>query len=390
MTTFFSLTEIIKSIVRIEQAEQNSEAVYTTIGSSLSSSVLKYSIPTIAVTSVSIPIYEYITKLHKPKNIDSGIDKLSTSVDGLVSGSTVSIEIPNSQQSTPMSSRQSPTRLGASSILPSRGSYTREEADYLIKLKQDGVDTSASRTRMHPKIESLIRAKALEYGVDPDIAVKIAIVESGGNPNAVSSTGAIGIFQFTGDTANRMGLVNRFNLVDNIDAGIRLILADKKFVGKFNSDVATYLALQIGGPNAKYVLGLDKDTKISELPKNVQSVIRGNLGGNSGTVGEYIEANAIALEKKIVEQKSKPVYAPMSRDVPKSAPIPIANPGNTTTVRTTAPTSTPATYITPTVSNVPIEDNPSPPNTLGSLETKPIPSLSGVVRHKSGLYFNVA
>jgi soluble lytic murein transglycosylase-like protein len=60
---------------------------------------------------------------------------------------------------------------------------------------------------MHPKIESLIRAKALEYGVDPDIAVKIAIVESGGNPNAVSSTGAIGIFQFTGDTANRMGLV---------------------------------------------------------------------------------------------------------------------------------------------------------------------------------------
>jgi soluble lytic murein transglycosylase-like protein len=36
--------------------------------------------------------------------------------------------------------------------------------------------------------------------------LKIAAIESGGNPNAISATGAIGVFQFTGQTGTGVGI----------------------------------------------------------------------------------------------------------------------------------------------------------------------------------------
>ena len=69
--------------------------------------------------------------------------------------------------------------------LPSNGSYTREEADTIVRLKASSADTSASKTQLHPKIEELIRSTAIKYGVDPDLAVKIVIVESGGTAGVV-------------------------------------------------------------------------------------------------------------------------------------------------------------------------------------------------------------
>lgn len=54
--------------------------------------------------------------------------------------------------------------------------------------------------------ESEIRQAALEYNVDPDLAVAIATVESSLNPNAKGALGEQGLFQlrpeFFGDTQN--------------------------------------------------------------------------------------------------------------------------------------------------------------------------------------------
>ena len=269
--------------------------------------------------------------------------------------------------------------------LPDNGSYTQEEADTVVRLKNSKADTSASKTQLHPKIEELIRSTASKYGVDPDLAVKIAIVESGGNPNAVSSTGAIGIFQITGATATSLGVANRFNIVDNIDGGIRLILADQKFVGASpSSPVETYLALQLGGPTAKYLLAQPRSTRISDLKPSVASAIRKNIGGKSATVGEYIDANAAALETKVVENRRKPIYAgPVqssttptqvaSNTVPAPSPAPTVAASkesqpytpSTSKKETTAPSAAAAPAQTktvavasPAVSKQPAKDSP--------------------------------
>lgn len=233
--------------------------------------------------------------------------------------------------------------------LPDNGSYTQEEADTVVRLKNSKADTSASKTQLHPKIEELIRSTASKYGVDPDLAVKIVIVESGGNPNAVSSTGAIGLFQLTGATATSLGVANRFNIVDNIDGGIRLILADQKFVGASpSSPVETYLALQLGGPTAKYLLAQPRSTRISDLKPSVASAIRKNIGGKSSTVGEYIDANAAALETKVSENRRKPMYA---------GPVQ-ANTTPTQVASNTVPAPSPAPAVTSTKESAPSAPRP--------------------------------
>lgn len=45
------------------------------------------------------------------------------------------------------------------------------------------------------EIEHIIRTLAVKYHVNPDIAVAVAKVESGLNPNAVGGLGELGVFQ---------------------------------------------------------------------------------------------------------------------------------------------------------------------------------------------------
>lgn len=52
-------------------------------------------------------------------------------------------------------------------------------------------------SRNQSDIPSLIRQLAQLHGVHPDIAIAFAQIESGLNPDAVSPTGAIGLFQLT-------------------------------------------------------------------------------------------------------------------------------------------------------------------------------------------------
>jgi len=442
---FFSLVKKVKPILEMATEEDSSSL---DSGSLLS----KFVSPEIYVPSIAIALpttAALINEIDLPKVKSKSLDKLSEIVDALTgtnSKPTIPDKIPvksNTESLTASSSapleikegvgkqsglhRMTPSELGLSGRLPDKGIYTKEEADTILSLKSSGTDTSGSKTKIHPKIEELIRTKAAEYGINQDIAVKIAVVESGGNPSAISSTGAIGIFQFTGATANLMGLSNRFNILDNIDAGIRLLAADTKFVGSFNSDVATYLALQIGGPNAKYVLTSDRETKISELPTRIQQAIRGNLGGKSSTVGGDIEANRTALEEKITAQKSKPVYTPnvpvassntaqaptgtlissvvqpINKAVPAatalssvaSKPAPVQaysqitpTPTSTSVVKEDTPTTVKPNYTKPIPQandKVQVSSDVSSPGK----DKQPSPTLDGVVRHKSGLYFNV-
>lgn len=402
--SFFSLVKLVKTTLVEEDAEDQELLKSSSNTGVLLSSAVNI-LPSLAMSS--LPVYSYVSSFISQDKIKQGLTKLSELVDRLTGSSTPSInpiqpaisnkgasistwDIQKADGIQSSSNRKSPKELGLYGRLPNNGTYTKEEADHIIQLRDSGADTTAYKTRISPKIESLIRAKAAEYGVNQDTAVKIAIVESGGNPNAVSSTGAIGIFQFTGATANLMGLGNRFNILDNIDAGIRLLVADKKFVGKFDTSIATYLALQIGGPNAKYILTSDRSTKISDLPTKIQNAIRSNIGGSSSTVGDYIAANSIALETKVQEQKSKPIYEPATRPLAVQTPVPLSSTLKSPTTRTAQEQPTKAiSYASPE----PTEPVTSSPSVISSTENsyiKPRTALDGVVRHKSGLYFNVS
>ncbi len=90
--------------------------------------------------------------------------------------------------------------------------------------------------------EPLLQELCEKYQVDPDLARAVMRCESGGNPNAVSSAGAIGLMQLMPGTARGLG-VDPKDPRRNLEGGIKYLaqLADK-YDGDYMKTLAAYNA----------------------------------------------------------------------------------------------------------------------------------------------------
>jgi soluble lytic murein transglycosylase-like protein len=97
--------------------------------------------------------------------------------------------------------------------------------------------------------EDRIRAEAARQGVDPDLAVRMFITESGGKKDAVSPKGAAGLGQLMIPAAKEMGLTpaERFDPDKNIPASIGYL---KKQLVKYDGDTEKALAAYNWGPGS--------------------------------------------------------------------------------------------------------------------------------------------
>lgn len=181
------------------------------------------------------------------------------------------------------------------------GAYTDAEANMIIRLKDNGVNTSANAGVMSKDIEERIRFYSKKHGLSEEVALKMAQMESGGNPNAISATGAIGVYQFTGRTATEMGVTDRFDPDQNIEAGVLLA---KKSVKKLNESdlpvtaINIYLMHQLGVSGARELIkAAARNERIDKLSKTTRNAIKHNFGGKSiKTAKEYIQNTEEALD----------------------------------------------------------------------------------------------
>lgn len=90
-----------------------------------------------------------------------------------------------------------------------------------------------------------VRELAPAYGVDPELAVRVMRQESGGNPNALSQAGAIGLMQLMPDTAAGLGVDPR-DPEQNIRGGLEYLRQQKEKFGSWGLALAAYNA----GPGA--------------------------------------------------------------------------------------------------------------------------------------------
>ncbi|WP_293006085.1 transglycosylase SLT domain-containing protein [Nitrosomonas sp.] len=187
--------------------------------------------------------------------------------------------------------------------LASHGTYTDAEAQRIRALKTSAANTSANlKGGMSPEIQAKIAAQAKKHGLDPVMMQKIAAMESGGNPNAISETGAIGVFQFTGRTATGVGIKNRFDIDENIEGGMKLTVENMNMLKKQGLPITPenlYMMHQLGPAAAKEVIqGAEKGLSKGDLSQKTQFGIDNNYGKNSATAAEYIDANKAALDKR--------------------------------------------------------------------------------------------
>ncbi|MBE6073327.1 MAG: lytic transglycosylase domain-containing protein [Selenomonas ruminantium] len=95
-------------------------------------------------------------------------------------------------------------------------------------------------------LSALIDAAARKYNVDPKLVSAVAEVESGGNQDAASPAGAVGVMQLMPDTAAALG-VNPYDKKSNIEGGAKYL---RQMLDAFDGDVRQAVAAYNAGPQA--------------------------------------------------------------------------------------------------------------------------------------------
>jgi len=90
-----------------------------------------------------------------------------------------------------------------------------------------------------------IKKVAESHGVSPALVKAVIKVESGFDPQAVSSQGAVGLMQVMPETARRVGVSNPHDPHSNIVAGVKYL---KKLLEMFGGNETLALAAYNSGP----------------------------------------------------------------------------------------------------------------------------------------------
>jgi soluble lytic murein transglycosylase-like protein len=95
--------------------------------------------------------------------------------------------------------------------------------------------------------ERLVREAAERHHIDPALVRAVIETESGWNPTAKSSKGALGLMQLIPTTAVRFGVNDAFSPQQNVDAGVRYL---KTLLQRYNGNLDLALAAYNAGEGA--------------------------------------------------------------------------------------------------------------------------------------------
>jgi soluble lytic murein transglycosylase-like protein len=97
------------------------------------------------------------------------------------------------------------------------------------------------------RYKSIVAAASRTHGVDDALINAVISAESSYNPRAISKAGAQGIMQLMPATAQRYGVTNAMDPVDNIHGGVKYL---KDLLAMFNGNAELAVAGYNAGENA--------------------------------------------------------------------------------------------------------------------------------------------
>jgi soluble lytic murein transglycosylase-like protein len=134
---------------------------------------------------------------------------------------------------------ESPARRSGSTI--ASASSKREAVPALPTLESRNSGPSDAQ------LEKIVQETAARHQVDPALVKAVIHTESGGNPNAISRKGAVGLMQLIPGTARRFGVGNLLDPAQNVEGGTTYL---KSLLDRYNGDLSKSLAAYNAGEHA--------------------------------------------------------------------------------------------------------------------------------------------
>ena len=157
--------------------------------------------------------------------------------------------------------------IGPPASLPLSRSVMDSGPSRMITLRRLAETQGTAAVDTLRRHEPEIHRTARDNGLDPSLVLAVVLEESGGNPEAVSPRGAVGLMQLMPATAREVGVEDIFDPAQNLRGGTRYLA---QMIKRHDGNLPLALAAYNAGPGAVQRAG----NRIPDFPETRQYVNR--------------------------------------------------------------------------------------------------------------------
>ncbi|MBI1875709.1 MAG: lytic transglycosylase domain-containing protein [Acidobacteria bacterium] len=170
-----------------------------------------------------------------------------------------------------------------------------------VKSAQAIVTTKPAPAHYPSEYDFQIAFNARKFNVRPDLVRAVAQVESGFNPRARSSKGAMGIMQLMPATAAELGVRNPYDATENIRGGVQYL---RQLLDRYEGNEVLALAAYNAGPTSVERYGYQVPP-YAETRDYVGKVTE-RAGAREGALPQVGAPNTTAAQPQRSESTRKP------------------------------------------------------------------------------------
>lgn len=137
------------------------------------------------------------------------------------------------------------------------------------------ISKSTENSDYMKKIYKAVDEASAKYGIDKNLILAVIKQESDFDSSTTSEAGAVGLMQIMPSNFSYLGIVNGYDINENINGGTKLL---KEYIDKYDGNVEMALMAYNGGPGTIQKRGVSSADELYKMPKETQNYVPKVLG----------------------------------------------------------------------------------------------------------------